>query len=160
MLTLQLSLRCFCLYSARCNLLSENFTSVRTHAAVMLNYSITRHTEYVQQIYIYEKSAIQLTSVGLAHARPNKHWIRDPGPGTRDPGPEDQGPKDPRTQGLGTQGPGDPGTRGPEDPRTRGHEEPRIWGPEDVTVALTFYDRNATCANVLTTHVQLYHCNS
>ena len=42
-----------------------------------------------------------------------------------------------------------PGTR---DPRTRG---PKDWGPKDQgpnksnSVALSFYDRNATCVNVL-----------
>ena len=43
---------------------------------VALNYSLSRHTEDVRQIYnnnnnIYEKSTVQLASVGLAQAHPN-----------------------------------------------------------------------------------------
>ena len=52
---------------------------VRTWRAVALNYSLTdiriRTTDnntYIH-IYIYEKSTVQLTSVGLAQARPNNH---------------------------------------------------------------------------------------
>ena len=70
-----------------------------------------------------------------------KHWTRDPRTG------------DPRTQG-----PEDTRTRGPEDLRTRG---PRTRGPgtqRSSSVALSFYDRNATCVNVLSSNVWLYRC--
>ena len=43
-----------------------------------------------------------------------------------------------------------PGTRGP---RIRGPED---RGPKDPTVALSFYDRNGTCVNVLRSNVRLY----
>ena len=57
--------------------------------------------------------------------------------------------------GPGTRG---PGTQGPEDPRTRG---PGTRGPgtqRSSSVALSFYDRNATCVNVLSSNVRLYRC--
>ena len=44
---------------------------VCTRHAVALNFSLNRHTEYVRQIYIYEKCTVLLTSVGFAQARPN-----------------------------------------------------------------------------------------
>ena len=43
-------------------------------------------------------------------------------------------------------------------PRTRG---PGTQGPRtqrSSSVALSFYDRNATCVNVLSSNVRLYHC--
>ena len=42
----------------------------RTWRTVALNYSLSRHTEYVRQIY--NNSTVRLASVGLAQARPNK----------------------------------------------------------------------------------------
>ena len=56
----------------------------------------------------------------------------------------------PGTRGPGTQGPED---RAPEDPRTRGPGTQR-----SSSVALSFYDRNATCVNVLSSNVRLYRC--
>ena len=59
----------------------------------------------------------------------------------------------PRTRGPGTRGPGTrgPGTRGPG---TRGPGTQR-----SSSVALSFYDRNATCVNVLSSNaVRLYRC--
>ena len=47
------------------------------------------------------------------------------------------------------------GTRGPDDPRTW---RPEDWGPKDQDLALSFYDRNATCVNVLSSNVRLYRC--
>jgi len=55
-------------------------------------------------------------------------------PRTKDPRTKDQGPKDLRTQG----------------PRTQ----------RSSSVALTFYDRNATSVNVLSSNILLYHCGS
>ena len=59
-----------------------------------------------------------------------KHWTQDPR--TQDPRTED-----PRTRG--------PGTRGPGTQRSS-------------SVVLSFYDRNATCVNVLSSNVRLYGC--
>ena len=50
---------------------------IHTRRVVALNYSLNRHTEYIQQIiyiYIYEKSTVQLASVGLVQAHPNNIW--------------------------------------------------------------------------------------
>ena len=60
-----------------------------------------------------------------------KHWTRDP-----------------RTK--------DPTTQGPED------KEPKDQGPNDLALLHlhSFYDRNATCDNVLSSNVWLYHCGS
>ena len=52
-----------------------------------------------------------------------------------DPAPKDRAPKDPKTRRVGTQGPGT---------------------QQSSSVALSFYDRNATCVNVLSSNVQLY----
>ena len=56
----------------------------------------------------------------------------------------------PGTRGLGTQGPKDPRTG---DPRTRGPGTQRFH-----SVALSFYDRNPTCVNVLSSNIRLYRC--
>ena len=45
--------------------------------------------------------------------------------------------KDQRTRGLGTQGPGT---------------------QSSSSVAFSFYDRNASCVNVLSSNIWLYHC--
>ena len=101
------------------------------------------------------------------------HWTQDPR--TEDPrtrGPKDWGPKDPRTQGPGTQGPGTqgpgtqgPGTQGPgtQGPGTQGPgtQGPGTQGPgtqRSNSVTLSFYDRNATCVNVLSSNIWLYCC--
>jgi len=55
MLTFQLSLLDVSVFTCL-NLQSENFTFVRVrHTALALNYNISRHTEYIHQIYIIYK---------------------------------------------------------------------------------------------------------
>ena len=44
---------------------------VHTKHTVLLNYGLNRHTEYIR---LYEKFTIQLASVGLTQAHPEK-WI-------------------------------------------------------------------------------------
>ena len=78
--------------------------------------------------------------------------------GTRGPGT--QGPEDPRTGDPRTRGPKDPGPKDPRtgDPRTG---DPRTRGPgtqRSSSLALSFYDRNATYINVLSPNVRLYRC--
>ena len=48
--------------------------------------------------------------------------------------------------GLGTE------DQGPKD------QEPKDQGPNNL--ALSFYDRNATCVNVLSSNIWLYRCGS